>query len=348
MNPEASNQDQGCLVTAHDSATMRARRGVAILVLLALGPSLAAFVPRENQGEPPNYRRPTGELELRYWLENMVWYHQFSTEEMMAATGLERAEIEGALSRLKLTPDGRPPRGPDAPLLVLPYPGGRHPRIGFRDGAVRPRRETKVSVFTPWDPNSYVVIDAPEAIWSNLGLTYLAHTHVPTVWTKQDIELEKLEWRRRPDGSLEIERRLPNDIVFGTRVVATHDDVRMETWLRNGTPDPLSDLRVQLCVMLRGASGFEDQTNDNKVFASPYVACRNREGNRWIISAWEPCHRAWGNPPCPCLHSDPKFPDCPPGEIVRIRGRLWFYQGDDINAEFHRLDQSDWRIAPSL
>ena len=68
---------------------------------------------------------------------------------------------------------------------------GRHPRIGFLDGAIRPQRETKISVFTPWDPHSYVVVDVPEAIWSNLGLTYLAHTHIDTVWTKKKIEVAR-------------------------------------------------------------------------------------------------------------------------------------------------------------
>ena len=34
---------------------------------------------------------------------------------------------------------------------MLPYPGGRHPRLGFLDGAIRPQRETKVSVFAPWE-----------------------------------------------------------------------------------------------------------------------------------------------------------------------------------------------------
>ena len=42
-------------------------------------------------------------------------------------------------------------------------------------------------------PTSYVVVDIPEAIWSNLGLTFLAHTHVPTIWSKKNIELKKLE-----------------------------------------------------------------------------------------------------------------------------------------------------------
>jgi hypothetical protein len=117
----------------------------------------------------------------------------------------------------------------------------------------------------------------------------------------------------------------------------------MEMSLTNGTSAPLSDLRVQMCVMLKGAAGFEQQSNDNKVFNQPYVACRSNSGDRWIITAWEPCHRAWGNAPCPCLHSDPKFPDCPPGETKRIRGWLSFFEGVDVEAEFRRIDRTGWR-----
>jgi hypothetical protein len=274
----------------------------------------------------------------------MVWYHRYSVEEISAATGLSADEIAAAEIKFKVSPLFKPYRSAEK-LLVLPYPGGRHPRIGFLGGAVRPQRETKISVFTPWDPLSYVVVDVPEAIWSNLGLTYLAHTHVPTVWTKQDIHLEPLEWNRRADGTFDIERKLPNGISFGTKITPTRDAVRMEMWLTNRTPEPLSDLRVQMCVMLKGAAGFNQQTNDNKVLSKPYVACRNSTGDRWIITAWEPCHRPWANPPCPCLHSDPKFPDCQPGETQRIRGWLSFYEGDDIQAEFRRIDESGWRTA---
>ena len=80
-----------------------------------------------------------------------------------------------------------PERKPDDPLRVLPYPGGRHPRTGFRDGAIRPQRETKASVFAPWPGGGYAVADVPEAVWFEPAekkpeLLYLAHTHVPTTW----------------------------------------------------------------------------------------------------------------------------------------------------------------------
>ena len=293
-----------------------------------------------------DWRMPGSDWEFDYWLKNMVWYHRFATEEIKAAVGLTEDEIAGALKRFDISPDNKPKRLEGVPLLVRPYPGGRHPRIGFLEGAIDPQRETKFSVFTPWDPNSYIVVDLPEAIWSNLGLTYLAHTHIDTIWTKQGIRLPKLEWKRHPSGVLDIERELPNGITFGARVIPRREAVHMELWLKNGTKEKLTDLRVQICVMPKMAKGFEQQTNDNKIFTNPYVGCRNGDGKKWIITAWENCHRPWGNQQCPCFHSDPKFPDLEPGQTHRLRGWLSFYEGTDIQAEFERIERTGWRKQP--
>jgi hypothetical protein len=321
--------------------------------LLAIGAWLTAITlePQANsliaaESESPEARRPASDVELKRWLQNMVWFHRFSIDEIQQATGLSGDEIAEALQRLDISAANRPARKSGDLLQVVPYPGGRHPRIGFLDGAVRPQRDTKVSVFTPWDDSSYVVLDVPEAIWSNLGLTYLAHTHVPTIWSKQDVRLPPVEWQIQEDGSMISQRTLPNGIKFGTKVVSHRDHVQLEMWLTNGSPARLTDLRVQNCVLLKGAKGFTEQTNNNKVIIGPYVACRSNDGKRWIISAWDPLHRAWANPPCPCLHSDPKFPDCNPGETQRLRGWLSFFEGDDIQAEFARIDATGWKSRP--
>jgi hypothetical protein len=114
----------------------------------------------------------------------------------------------------------------------------------------------------------------------------------------------------------------------------------MELWLKNGTPALLTDLRVQNCVMLKSASGFNAQTNYNKQSEGPYAIARSTNGNRWIITAWEPLHRAWYNDRCPCIHSDPEFPDCKPGQTVRLKGWLSFYEGNDIGPELKRISVS--------
>lgn len=320
------------------------------LVLLSLAffawPGGPGFATAATPDDPPpsDARRPATDAELKRWLENMVYFHRFSVAEIEQATGLSTDEITAALQRFRIRPNVRPDRPAGAPLLVLPYPGGRHPRIGFLDGAVDPQRETKVSVFTPWDPSSYVVADVPEAVFSNLGLIYLAHTHVPTLWDQQEVKLPKLEWKVREDGVLEMERTLPNGIRLGTGVVPGRDAVRMEEWLTNGTKEPLTGLRVQNCVMLRGAKGFEAQTNDNKVFRAPFSAARSADGRRWIITAWQPIQRAWGNPPVPCLHSDPQFPDAAPGQTVRVKGWLSFFEGNSaqLDAELDRIATDPW------
>ncbi|MFN9942247.1 MAG: hypothetical protein ACK56I_22515, partial [bacterium] len=100
------------------------------------------------------------------------------------------------------------------------------------------------------------MLDFPEALWSNLGLTYLAHTHIDTIWTRQGIALPQLEWSADGEHRWTIERTLPNGIRIGTSATAQRDHIELMMWLHNGTDQPLSDLRVQNCVMLKAAAGF--------------------------------------------------------------------------------------------
>ena len=292
--------------------------------------ALAAGIGREN------YRPPAGRRDARYWV-SVMQRHGYSPWEMRMATGLEISQLE------KLLPAGR--SRVDS-LELLPYPGGRHPRIGFRDGAIRPQRETKASVFLPWDPEGYVVIDVPEAIWHNIPggreLLYLAHTHVPTTWDRQQITLPPLEWERHRGGGLQVQRMLPNQVAFGARLTPSAEAVRMELWIHNGSTEMLSGLRVQNCVMLRDAPGFNQQNTDHHHVHGPFVAAANAGQDRWIIVAWDHNQRAWGNSYCPCMHSDPQCPDCPPGETRRLRGWLSFYQGENLQQELQRIGATGW------
>jgi len=294
-----------------------------------------------------NFRTPGNEDDLRFWLENMLVHHRYSIAEMTAATGMSAEDITAAILRLGIDKAAPPvaTRADDGRLKTLPFPGGRHPRTGFRDGMLRPQRETKLSVFAPWDHGGYVVADFPEAIWWNPGtgreLLFLAHTHVPTIWDRKGIELEKREWQRTADGWSH-ERLLPNGVALGTRAIPQADHVRFEMWVRNGTDHAISEVVAQQCVMLAGATGFDARSNDNKVIRNPFVACRNESGDAWVITAWQSCSRPWANPPCPCIHSDPQFPDCPPGETRTLVGWVSFYQGTDIDQELDRIAALGW------
>ena len=58
--------------------------------------------------------------------------------------------------------------------------------------------------------------------------------------------------------------------------------------------------------------------------------------------------RVWHNPRCPCIHSDPAFDDAAPGETVRARGRLWFYEGVKIEEKLNELSrETHWPFAPA-
>lgn len=288
-----------------------------------------------SSGRDGSNARPAGsDAELRRWLSSMLVHHRYTPTEAGAALGLTADEVTAAAKRLGTTNGPRP--------RVLPYPGGRHPRIGFLDGAIRPQRETKVSLFAPWTDGGYAVADVPEAVWHDTALggrhlLYLAHTHVPTVWDERGEALAPLEWTATPDGSFEISRTLPNKVALSSRVSPGRDGTRMEFRVTNGSSEPLTGLDIQMCVMLKGLTGFELQSNDNKILQAPFAAARDTSGRRWIITAWDGCKRAWANAPCPCLHSDPRVPDCPPGESKSVKGWVSFYEGPDIQSELKRL-----------
>lgn len=310
-------------------------RWLILAGLALLGAGLAADSPDEA-------RLPASEGDLRSWLENMVWHHRFSDQEIAASTGMPLEKIPSTRKRLSITGQTRPSSIGSGTVRLMPYPGGRHPRIGFLEGAIHPQRETKVSLFTPWgDGSEYVVVDVPEALWSNLGLTYLAHTHIDTIWTVEGVPLPRLEWNVEPGGALTLTRNLPNGISYRAIVRLVRDHLEMELTLTNGTDGTLTDLRVQNCIMLKGAPSFAALTNDNKVFEAPFAAVQSAENRqRWIITAWEPCHRPWGNARVPCLHSDPRFPDCGPGDTRVVRGWVSFYEGDELRSEFDRIRRS--------
>ncbi len=248
--------------------------------------------------------------DLPFWLANMA-RHGYSSAEMSVVTGgfTRAAQPESATARL------------------LPYPGGRHPRIGFLEGAIDPLRGTKASVFLPWESGGYAVVDLPEAVFSSDGLLFLAHTHVPTVWDERNQVIENADWERLADGGLRSHWLLPNGVAIGAAISLEKGEAAMELWITNATAEPLRKLRAQICVLLKGAPGFGARTNDNKTLRSPLAAVRSASEDRWIATEWENCGRVWANPACPCLHSDPWLPDCQPGETVRVRGRLWFHEG---------------------
>jgi len=316
-----------------------------LLVFALISISVKSTDCAEPMSELSEGRPPKNVEELQYWLANMV-AHNFTAEEVGLALDVPTSEAAAALLKYRSSDAtnaevlGKPKA---SELFFLPYPGGRHPRIGFLEGAVHPQRETKVSVFAPWKDGGYLVVDLPEAVWHHVGgkreLLYLAHTHIPTIWDKQGVRLPVLEWNREQDHSLNLTREFPNKVKITSRVKAADGGARLEFRVSNNSETPLTGLHIQMCGMLKGLSGFARQTNDNKVFSVPFAACRSDTGNRWVVFGFDRCIRAWGNAQCPCLHADPQIPDCAPGETQTVHGWVSFFDGEEIQSELKRLER---------
>jgi peptidoglycan/xylan/chitin deacetylase (PgdA/CDA1 family) len=271
----------------------------------------------------------------QFWLRTMTNDHHYTPEEIQHVFGYgERQLNEMVTAHPKIASAD----APENALRLRPYPGGRHPRIGFLDGMIDPQRGTKVSVFTPWEDGGYVVFDVPEAVFSNLGLTFLAHTHIPTIWDDQDKRIENVDWERHGDSRLSFTRELPNGIRFGSEIELQNDGVEAVMWLENGTDKPLTKLRTQVCAMLKAAPGFERQSQKDKQYGNSVAVAKALDTDRFVLVAFDHCGRTWGNKDCPCIHADPVFPDAAPGQRVEVKGRLWFYEGSNIEGEIRKAE----------
>jgi peptidoglycan/xylan/chitin deacetylase (PgdA/CDA1 family) len=310
---------------------------------------LASYLP-ENPPQDPmlNYRYPEKEdklldlpdevvatrKNLDYWLTNMFQNHNFTLDEMVRATGMDSALLNLHLAQLG-------PKKQESPknkkIKIKPYPGVRHPRIGFKDGMLSPMRGTKASIFLPWAPEQFVVLDLPEALFSQLGLTFLGHKHIPTVFDYQKVVIPNSDWTVLENGGLSNRWELPLNIIIGTEIQPGINSVDLKLWMQNNSDTTFTGLKTQVCIMLKEAKQFEKLSNENKIFDSPVVAVHSKNGKQWIFTAWDNCHHAWGNKACPCLHSDPQLQDCKPGETVSVTGKIWFYQGDNIQNELERI-----------
>ncbi len=265
---------------------------------------------------------------LEHWVDNMRRFHNYSWEEVAEVTGYTVEQI-----RERAKSFGQPIMISEDRITVLPYPGGRHPRIGALDSMIDPMRGTKLSIFLPWDSSQYAVLDVPEAIFDQLGVAFLGHTHVPTVWDKKQVDIENSDWLRTDDGAYENAWHLPNDVSIEVFVTPLSDTVEMELVIHNRSDVDMDFINGQVCIMLKGAPDFDEQTRENKILTEKVAAVHSEDGNRWILTAWDQLRRTWDNPKCPCVHFDPILDPCKAGETVRVKGRIWFHEGSELPQE---------------
>lgn len=235
-------------------------------------------------------------------------------------------------------------------------------RIRIEPGHWRPEGpyEQIAWVHLPWADSGLVMLDFPEAVFSDQGLLFLSH--VSQCFHQLWPDLPKVEWQTI-DGGIRFERRLPNRFVYGGSLVAADDRrVDLRLWARNEDDIPIGELKTQVCCYLPRAKGFDERTMDNKwvhvagrgwmrypeAAASgvktgrwrlgwrsglpscdaPVIATQSADGKRLMVIDWGEATRSLvGNPAHPCMHADPVWPDLAAGESAEISGRLVFLDG---------------------
>ena len=177
----------------------------------------------------------------------------------------------------------------------------------------------------PWLTEDYIWLDFPEAIFSNQGLLYLSHLspRFPQVFPREP----RIEWSRTDNGIF-YERRLPNGVTFGGSLTKFSESiVNLSLSIRNGSPEPLTDIRLQTCAFLRHSKEFSEFTADNKfvhladIGWLPYTEAvsKNASSGRYLLG-WR-SGPASADLPVMVTRARPERTDMPP--VKRMTGITW-------------------------
>ncbi|UCD28799.1 MAG: hypothetical protein JSV03_17265 [Planctomycetota bacterium] len=233
--------------------------------------------------------------------------------------------------------------------------------VRIHPGAWRPHYpwEHIAWVSPPWPSQDYVWLDFPEAIFTKQGLLYLSHINpkYPVVFPKPPV----VKWQTLPNG-VTYERKLPNGIVFGGKITKDDNAANLELFIRNGSNQPIEDIKLQTCAFLRAIKEFGEYTADSKyvhvpqrgwlpfkeakriqnepgkyrlgwrsgpaIADRPIMATLSSTAQRLTAFTWlADTYSLTTNPNHPCMHADPAFPNLPPGKSATIHGKLLFFEG---------------------
>jgi len=212
----------------------------------------------------------------------------------------------------------------------------------------------------PWPSQDYIWLDFPEAIFTNIGLIFLSHVNPPFPVVFPD--LPKVPWQILPNG-IAFERVLSNGIKYGGSVLRREEQVvDLSLYIKNGSTQPLKEIKLQTCAYLRAIKEFADYTLDNKLVHVPECGWMKFDEARKTGIETGRFHLGWrggpksadlpvmitvsaqperlvamtwyqhtlsmvSNPRHPCMHADPFFPDIEPGQRAEIYGELLFFEG---------------------
>lgn len=208
-----------------------------------------------------------------------------------------------------------------------------------------------------WPSQDYIWADFPEAIFTDQGLLFLSHLNPGSHIFPN---LPAVPWQQ-VDNGIAFQRELPNGVVFGSTITRADRAVDLELFIRNGSKEPLTGIRLQICFFLRAirefaAYGWTGQflhvaehgwvnydparrleskqgryrleANGPLLADRPIMVTRSSKAPRLIaVTFYDQTASVFSNPNHPCMHADPVMAEILPGQTGNFRGKLIFFEG---------------------
>ncbi|MCU0961844.1 MAG: hypothetical protein MUF48_17250 [Pirellulaceae bacterium] len=156
-----------------------------------------------------------------------------------------------------------------------------------------------IAVHAPW-LEGYVELRAPETLHSSLGLHFIDHQRADMPPLSR---LERLpRWERDPDtGTIRYWAATREGVGFGATATPEDDGVAVIMKVRNGTPQPLTNLTCQLCLSLAPATAVGQRWDLSRTYA--WVA-----GEWTSLAATTPTPESMGRKPWVLMLTDALAP----------------------------------------
>ena len=144
------------------------------------------------------------------------------------------------------------------------------------DRRLPPTRNTPaIRVGSPWNEGQALYIQTPEIAWAQMSdeehavpFFYGIDVDSPEVshGKPRYPQLEKPAWKRRADGSLELNVRLEGGYVQRFRVIPHDRLLEIRFGVTNASAASIVELRCQLCLIFRLLPGLDDQGPETSSF----------------------------------------------------------------------------------
>ena len=217
------------------------------------------------------------------------------------------------------------------------------PRVLSEDPKATPRHTPLLYFEAPWRPAGAFGLEVPEYSWAhvpgdpNNGDPFFYGRQFGLVkdWVIRYPSLESPRWKKGDDGSLALDVPLEGNYVQRFRVSAHDRVVEVRFGITNGSDQPLTNLRCQLCLRSNGVKALAERwPTSSKMYSKGEIVTWDSTGqdlswlNRYRVERGERFTQS-------CFFLAPLNGYEPRGypENVRVqKDRMWFNRPIDVPA----------------